>query len=68
MTNIELYGTRSVPTIPRDISDARIKLLKDNMRSIIESGMMSEESYRITKILQAIEFWKQMSEGEENHG
>ena len=68
MTNLELYGTYDVPLIPREVSESRILLLKKHLDKIMEDSFMDRDSYKVSKILQAIEFWRKMSEGEESHG
>lgn len=68
MTNMELYGTDNVPPVPKEVAEARIDLLQSRLRVLLKDSWNGEQvSYDIRKVLQAIDFWQQMSTGEENH-
>ena len=60
ITNLELYGTEVVPPIPREVAEARIKLLQVHLKEV-DIG----NCYLTKKITDAIKFWSRLAGLEE---
>ena len=58
LTNLELYGTEDVPAVPKATANARIALLRQNLKR-------NRKNYTEVKIIEAIRFWQKLSHQED---
>ena len=61
LTNLELYGTEDVPRINKEDCNKRILLLNVQLAKIYKD---SNNSYLVTKVIEAKSFWSRMMLGE----
>ena len=61
MTNYELYGTEDVPPIPKEVAMQRITLLQKNLDRELQRPFKEQNSYKVSQILKAIDFWSKMA-------
>ena len=60
-TNDYLYGTDDVPTIPQDVIDARIALLRANLAKVLAEHYLTRDANRANSILKAIKHWENIN-------
>lgn len=63
ISNLELYGTNYVPTVPKEVADARLALLKNRLEEVM-SVKPHWDSNLVGKILKAQDFWRKLRDGE----
>jgi len=64
MTNAQLYGTNDVPRISKEDCNKRIELLNKRLGEVSTVDMMCKNTFLITKIIKAKEFWSRLRDGE----
>ena len=65
LSNEILYGTDDVPPIPKEVADARIELLRENLKREMDKPLMRQNNNTQYQILKAIRFWYKVSNRED---
>ena len=65
LTNLELYGTENVPPVPKKVADDRIALLQRHLKGGMDKQPLEQKSYTQFKIIEAIRFWRKLSNQED---
>jgi len=65
LTNLELYGTEDVPSVPAEICNERLRLLEIHMRTLLDVHYMKQDNQTMNSIIKAQKFWTQLKDGEE---
>ncbi len=60
-TNMELYGTDDVPSIPRSILKERIELLDIKLSELLSVGIYQRDNKMINAVLKAKKFWQDIN-------
>jgi len=64
ITNLELYGTKDVPKVPKEIADKRIDLLTARLKELMDVHWTQQDTHLINKVRSALDFWRQLKQGE----
>ena len=67
ISNETLYGTRDVPFINKEDANKRIVLLNKRLDDLLSLPLEEQSSYLETRVIEAIRFWKKIS-NQENAG
>ena len=61
--NSYLYGDNvEVPTIPQDIIDKRVELLKAHLEKLLNHSYYTRDTTRVNKVIKAIDFWEKIND------
>ena len=65
LTNLELYGTDNVPPVPKKVANDRIALLQMHLKVETDKPPLEQKNYTQVKIIEAIRFWRKLSNQED---
>jgi hypothetical protein len=65
ITNLELYGTEDVPPVPKAVANERITLLRLHLEKLRALPFEHQQNYTEVKVIEAIAFWKKLSDQED---
>jgi hypothetical protein len=65
LSNMDLYGTDDVPPISKEDANKRIALLEKRLAFLTSLPLKVQSSYTETKVIEAIRFWKRLSNQED---